>query len=69
MFGIFDTRADRLLVKDEIASTEQNCSDEYVVLDDAFADLMRSDPRYLVGPNGELIIAGGGHVLKGNAAR
>jgi heat shock protein HslJ len=69
LFGIFDTRADRLLVKDEIASTEQNCSDEYVVLDDAFADLMRSDPRYLVGPNGELIIAGGGHVLKGNAAR
>ena len=37
-------------------------------LDDAFAELMRSGPRYLVGPNGELIIAGGDHVLTGDRA-
>lgn len=69
LFGIYAIQDDRLLVEDEIASTEQNCSDEYVALDDSFADLMRSDPRYLVGPNGELLIAGGGHVLRGNAER
>ena len=37
--------------------------------DDALAELMRSGPRYLVGPNGELIIAGGDHVLTGYRER
>jgi len=69
LFGAYSVQAGRLLVEDEIASTEQLCPEEYAALDDAFADLMRSNPRYLVGPNGELIIAGGGHVLTGSAAR
>ncbi|MXO75999.1 META domain-containing protein [Altererythrobacter aerius] len=69
LFGTYAIQGDRLLVEDEIGATEQNCTGEYLALDDAFADLMRSDPRYLVGPNGELLIAGGGHVLIGNAER
>ena len=66
LFGTYETGDGRLIVDDEIASTEQNCRGDYVALDNAFADLMRSGPRYLVGPNGELIIAGAGHVLAGD---
>ena len=69
LFGAYAIQGDRLLVDDEIGGTEQNCTDEYVALDDAFADLMRSDPRYLVWPNGELLVAGGGHVLRGSVER
>lgn len=69
LFGTYAIQGDRLLVEDEIGGTEQNCTGEYLAIDDAFADLMRSDPRYLVGPNGELLIAGGGHVLRGSAER
>ncbi|WP_227819729.1 META domain-containing protein [Aurantiacibacter atlanticus] len=69
LFGAYLTNQGRLIVEDEIASTEQLCPEEYAALDDAFADLMRSNPRYLVGPNGELIIAGHGHVLTGGAAQ
>ena len=68
LFGTYETGNGRLIVDDEIASTEQNCRDDHVALDDAFAELMRSGPRYLVGPNGELIIAGGDHVLTGDRA-
>lgn len=66
LFGTYETGNGRLIVDNEIASTEQNCRGDYVALDNAFADLMRSGPRYLVGPNGELIIAGAGHVLAGD---
>lgn len=69
LFGTYETGDGRLIVGDEIASTEQNCRDDYVGLDDALAELMRSGPRYLVGPNGELIIAGGDHVLTGYRER
>ena len=69
LFGTYETGDGRLIVGDEIASTEQNCRDNHVALDDAFAELMRSGPRYLVGPNGELIIAGGDHVLTGYRER
>ncbi|GMM94519.1 META domain-containing protein [Qipengyuania sp. MTN3-11] len=69
LFGTYETGDGRLIVDDEITITEQNCPGDYIALDDAFADLMRSGPRYLVGPNGELIIAGGGHVLTGDRAR
>lgn len=69
LFGTYAVRGDRLWVEDKIASTEQNCADFHVTLDDAFAELMRSDPHYLMGPSGELLIAGGGHVLRGQAER
>lgn len=69
LFGIYAIQGDRLLVEDEIGATEPNCTDEYLAIDHVFADLMRSDPRYLVGPNGEFLIAGGGHVLRGSAER
>lgn len=69
LFGTYAVRENRLRVEDKIASTEQNCADAHVALDDAFAELMRSDPHYLMGPSGELLIAGGGHVLRGEAER
>lgn len=69
LFGTYETGNGRLIVDDEIASTEQNCRDDHVALDDAFAELMRDDPHYMIGPNGELIIAGGDHVLTGYRER
>lgn len=69
LFGTYRRQGNRLIVEGEIASTEQNCSPEYATLDTAFAELMRDDPHYLVGPNGELIIAGEEHVLTGDRVR
>ena len=69
LFGTYRREGNRLIVEGDIASTEQNCSPEYAALDTAFAELMRDDPHYLVGPNGELIIAGDEHVLTGDRAR
>ena len=66
LFGTYETGNGRLIVDNEIASTEQNCRDDHVALDDAFAELMRDDPHYMIGPNSELIIAGGDHVLTGD---
>lgn len=68
LFGTYRREDNRLIVGKDIATTEQNCPPEYAARDDAFADLMRSDPRYLIGPNGELILAGGGHYLTGGEA-
>ncbi len=56
---------DRMIVGRQIATTRQLCSPHLARTDAAFANLMRSNPRYLVGPNGELLIAGGGHALAG----
>jgi len=53
----------------EVATTEQNCPPDLARTDDALFELMRSNPRYLIGPNGELLIAGGGHALAGERAR
>lgn len=69
LFGTHRADANRLSVDDEIATTEQNCREDHAALDTAFAELMRDDPHYLIGPNGELIIAGGEHVLTGDRAR
>lgn len=63
--GRYRREGGRLMVDDEIAIEEQLCLPQYAALDDAFAALMRSKPRYVIGSNGELIIAGGGHVLTG----
>ncbi|MEH6759216.1 MAG: META domain-containing protein [Parasphingorhabdus sp.] len=68
LFGTFKRSDDRLIIADEIGTTEQNCRADHASLDDRFAALMRSDPHYLVGQNGELIIMGGGHVLTGGRA-
>ena len=67
--GGYRREGNRLIVDDEIVSTEQNCPPKYAALDDAFAALMLSGPRYLVGPNGELILAGGGHRLTGGRSK
>ncbi|MBS7670936.1 META domain-containing protein [Croceicoccus gelatinilyticus] len=69
LFGTYRRQGNRLIVEGDIAGTEQNCPPEYATQDDAFAALMRADPHYLVGPNGELIIAGDEHVLTGDRVR
>jgi heat shock protein HslJ len=63
--GTWRRQGDQILLGGEIVSTEQNCRADHVRLDEAFAQLMRSRPHFLVGPNGELLLAGGGHALKG----
>lgn len=63
LFGNYRLSNGRLLVEGDMGATEQNCSDDYAKIDTDFADMMRARPHYLVGPNGELIMAGGGHVL------
>lgn len=69
LHGTWRRAGDRILVGPEIAATEPNCPPALARIDDALADLMASNPRYLVGPNGELLIAGGGHALAGERAR
>jgi hypothetical protein len=41
------------------------CPPDLARIDDAFAELMRSNPRVLIDADGELSIQGGGHVLAG----
>ena len=48
---------------------EQNFREDHAALDTAFAELMRANPHYMIGPNGELIIASKDHVLTGDRAR
>ena len=69
LFGTYRREGNRMIVEDDIASTEQNCSPGYAARDDAFAALMRADPHILIGPNGELIIAGKDHILTEDRAR
>jgi heat shock protein HslJ len=67
--GTWRAQGDRIIIGPEISSTEQACPEALVVIDGAFAALMRSNPRYLVGPNGELLMAGDGHALAAEAQR
>ena len=69
LFGTYQVDGNRLSVDDELSGTEQNCREDHAALDTAFAELMRDDPHYLIGPNGELIVAGGDHVLTGDRAQ
>lgn len=62
--GTWRRQGNRIVV-DRIISTEQNCPPDSSRTDDSFVALMRSSPRYLVGPNGELLIAGSSHALTG----
>jgi heat shock protein HslJ len=65
LFGTWRRQGDRILAGRDTAGTEQNCRPDHARIDDSFADLMRSNPRYLIGPNGELLLAGAGHSLTG----
>lgn len=69
LFGNYQLDDNRLSVDDELSGTEQNCREDHAALDAAFAELMRDDPHYMIGPNGELIIAGSKHYLTGDHAR
>lgn len=66
--GTWRREGDRIRVGEQIATTRQLCRPEHVQIDESFAALMRSNPRYVVGPNGELLLAGGGHALAGGRA-
>jgi heat shock protein HslJ len=66
--GSWRREGDRIAVGERIATTEQLCPPDRARIDARFADLMRSNPRYLVGPNGELLLAGAGHALTGGRA-
>ncbi|MGB7374146.1 META domain-containing protein [Pontixanthobacter sp.] len=59
----------RLSVSEDIAQTLHHCEGEGAQLDLSLETLLRADPHYLVGPNGELIMAGGGQVLVGTRQR
>lgn len=63
--GTWRQEGDRIRVGEQIATTEQLCPPDFARIDAAFAALMRSNPRYVVGPNGELLLVGGGHALAG----
>lgn len=65
LHGSWTREGDRLKVGDQIVSTEQNCLPDLARIDGASAELMKADPRFLVGPSGELLITGGGHALTG----
>lgn len=67
--GSWRSEGDRLIISPNIPKSLQHCPSEARVIDSAFERLMRSNPRYLLGPNGELLIAGGGHILKGTRER
>jgi heat shock protein HslJ len=63
--GTWRREGDRINVGPRISATEQNCPPKFAAIDASFESLMRSSPRYVVGPNGELLMAGGGHSLSG----
>ena len=69
LFGAYQVVGNRLSVDEQISGTEQNCREDQAALDDDFAELMRADPHFLIGSNGELIIASKDHVLTGDRAR
>jgi len=66
--GTWRLEGDRIKVGEQIATTEQLCRADFARIDESFAALMRSGPRYVVGPNGELLLAGGGHAMAGGRA-
>lgn len=49
----------------DIAISRRNCGNDGADLDNAVRALFASDPHFSVGPNGEVLIAGGGHWIAG----
>jgi heat shock protein HslJ len=66
--GTWRRGGERIAVGEQIATTEQLCRPDHARIDASFAALMRANPRYVVGPNGELLLAGGGHAMAGDRA-
>jgi heat shock protein HslJ len=61
--GTWRREGDRPVIGELIATTEQLCPADLAAIDDSFVALMRTNPRYLAGEMGELLIAGGGNAL------
>jgi heat shock protein HslJ len=61
--GTWRRDGDRLLIGEQIATTEQLCPADLAAIDASFVALMRTNPRYLAGEMGDLLIAGGGNAL------
>ncbi len=47
----------------EIAVSRERCDDRDRAIDDAVRALLAADPNFSIGPNGEFLLAGGGHWL------
>lgn len=60
---------DRILLSGGPATTEQLCPPQEASIDAKLAALMTARARFATGPNGEILIAGGGHWLVGARPR
>lgn len=59
----------RIVPVGDMTTTEQLCPPASAAIDGVLAALMKAGPRYAIGPNGEVLIAGGGHWLVGRIER
>lgn len=62
-FGQWKAENGKILTGPDTSMTEQNCPSDLAAIDTVFAELMRSNPSYFIGPTDELFIAGTGHAL------
>lgn len=67
--GPWRQQEDRILLSGAIATTEQLCPPADAAIDRKLAEIMAAGPRFVTGPNGEILIAGGGHWLAGDRLR
>lgn len=67
--GVWQQEADRIVLAAPVTTTEQLCAPAEAAIDAALATLLTAGPRYLIGPNGEVLIAAGGHWLVGQIER
>ena len=67
--GGWRQQGDRILLTGPAATTEQLCPPADAAIDRKLAELMAAGPRFVTGPNGEILIAAGGHWLAGDRLR
>ncbi|HEV2865063.1 MAG TPA: META domain-containing protein [Allosphingosinicella sp.] len=63
--GTWRQERDRIVLTGPSATTEQLCPEPAAAMDARLGALMAANPRFVTGPNGELLIAGGGHMAVG----
>lgn len=67
--GSWRQDGDRIVLTEPTVTTEQLCPPAEAEIDAALGALLEARPRFAVGPNGKILIAGGGHWLVGEAER
>jgi heat shock protein HslJ len=67
--GGWSQQRDRILLAHRPSTTEQLCPAADAAIDGRLAALMAARPRFVTGPNGEILIAGGDHWLVGERRR